>query len=88
MHKAARSVLPPGGRHNADGSDKPVTMKAPVAVTACLDEDEAADLPEVELKIEGSGVFSVSVGPSTKRTLASAHLTSPEEVIFAMESVL
>jgi trehalose 6-phosphate synthase/phosphatase len=85
MHKAARSVLPPGGRY-ADG--KAVTMKAPVAVTACLDEDEAEKLPEVELKIDGSGVFSVSVGPSTKRTLASAHLTSPEEVIFAMEGVL
>jgi trehalose 6-phosphate synthase/phosphatase len=85
MHKAARSLLPMGGR-NPDG--KPVTMKPPVAVTACLDEEEAATLPEVELKITPAGLFSVSVGPPSKRTLASAHLTSPEEVVFAMEGVM
>lgn len=85
MHKAARSLLPPGGR----GSDgKPVLMKPPVAVTACLDEDEAAHLPDVELALQNNGVYSVSVGPSTKRTLAGWHLTSPEEVVFAMEAVL
>lgn len=85
MHKAARSVLPPGGS-NLDG--KPVMMKPPVAVTACLDDDEADELPEVQLKIKTEGIFSVSVGPSSKRTLANSHLTGPEEVVLAMEGVI
>lgn len=85
MHRAARSVFPPGGR-SVDGSAN--TMKPPVAVTSCMDEDEAANLPDVELKIQPDGVFSTSVGAPSKKTLASAHLTSPEEVVFAMEHLL
>lgn len=68
--------------------DAPNVMKPPVAVTSILDEDEAALLPEVTLKIQPEGVFSTSVGAPSKKTLASAHLTSPEEVVFAMEYLL
>jgi trehalose 6-phosphate synthase/phosphatase len=84
MFRSLRTIYPPGGP--VDG--QPTIFKAPVAVTAAYDPEEAANLPDVELQIQPEDIFSTTVGPPAKKTLAGWHVTSPEEVVEAMEHLL
>ncbi|KAJ3507777.1 hypothetical protein NLJ89_g6115 [Agrocybe chaxingu] len=54
-----------------------VTMEAPVAVTL-VDDPNAKP---VELAIRPEAVFTTAVGHSSKRTLASWHVTTPQEIV-------
>ncbi|PPQ70030.1 hypothetical protein CVT24_003797 [Panaeolus cyanescens] len=64
----ALQLFPPGTTE--------VTMEAPLSVT--LIEGEA---PPQKLAIKPEAVFTTAVGHSTKRTLASWHVTTPQEVV-------
>ncbi|KAI6029859.1 glycosyltransferase family 20 protein [Pisolithus microcarpus 441] len=44
--------------------------------------------PDVELAIRPDDIFTTSVGPSSKRTLAGWHVTTPEEVVDHMLYIL
>ncbi len=52
-------------------------MDAPVSVTL-VDEPDAKP---VELNIKQEAVFTTAVGHSSKRTLASWHVTTPQEIV-------
>ncbi|WVN85312.1 trehalose-phosphatase [Cryptococcus depauperatus CBS 7841] len=84
MFRALRTIFPPGGVDD----DKPVIMKPPVAVTSTMEPEEAAELADVELAIRPHDVFATTVGPPAKKTLASWHVTCPEEVVEALETLL
>ncbi|WVQ98709.1 trehalose-phosphatase [Kwoniella sp. CBS 9459] len=85
MFRALRVVFPPGGLSDASAK---IVMKPPVAVTSMMDAEEAAELPDVDLSIRPDEVFSTTVGPPAKKTLAGWHVTCPEEVVEALETVL
>ena len=55
------------------------TMPVPLSVTL-LGGDGAAAEP-VELAIAPDAVFTTAVGHSSKRTLASWHVTTPAEIV-------
>ena len=84
MFRSLRAIFPPG-RHQ---ENEPVTMKPPVAITSMMDADEAEQLPEVQLSVTPEDVFSTTVGPPAKKTLAGWHVTSPEEVVDAVVHLL
>ncbi|KAF9066784.1 glycosyltransferase family 20-domain-containing protein [Rhodocollybia butyracea] len=69
-------------------------MEAPLSVTLVdEDDDEGSDdnfskFPPVSIHLSPDAVYSVAVGHSSKRTLASWHVTSPAEVIGAIEGIL
>ncbi|KAF6764435.1 trehalose-6-phosphate phosphatase [Ephemerocybe angulata] len=54
-----------------------VKMDAPLAVTLIDGEGK----PPVDLAIKPEAVFTTAVGHSSKRTLASWHVTAPQEVV-------
>jgi trehalose 6-phosphate synthase/phosphatase len=54
-----------------------VTMEAPLSVTL-IDGNGA---PPVQLSIKPEAVFTTAVGHSSKRTLASWHVTTPQEIV-------
>src|SRR5687768_16149397 len=54
-----------------------VQMEAPLSVTLV----ETGDKPPVELDIRPDAVFTTAVGHSSKRTLASWHVTTPQEIV-------
>jgi len=58
------------------GTNK-VTMEAPIAVTL-VDDPNAKP---VELGIKPEAIFTTAVGHSSKRTLASWHVTTPQEIV-------
>ncbi|KAJ7038063.1 glycosyltransferase family 20-domain-containing protein [Mycena alexandri] len=58
------------------GSTK-ATLDAPLSVTLI----DAEDAPPVELAIKPDCVFTTAVGQSSKRTLASWHVTTPAEIV-------
>jgi trehalose 6-phosphate synthase/phosphatase len=84
MFRSLRSIFPPGG----PVADEPLILKPPVAITSSMEPEEAAEMPDVELKIKPQMIFSTTVGPPAKKTLAGWHVTCPEEVVDAMESLL
>lgn len=43
--------------------------------------DNTKEHSDVELAVSPEGVFTTAVGHSSKRTLASWHVTTPEEVV-------
>jgi len=59
-------------------------MEAPVAVTL-VDDPNAAP---VDLAIKNEAVFTTAVGHSSKRTLASWHVTTPQEIVEHMLSLV
>lgn len=83
MFRSLRAIYPPGGV-----TDEAVVLKPPVAVTSSLDPEDAEALPDVTLKVRPQGIFSTTVGPPAKKTLAGWHVTCPEEVVEAMEHLL
>ncbi|KAG2105767.1 glycosyltransferase family 20 protein [Suillus discolor] len=54
------------------------TMEPPLSVMLVDNTKEHSD---VELAVSPEGVFTTAVGHSSKRTLASWHVTTPEEVV-------
>lgn len=84
MFRSLRTIFPPGGiTHGA-----PVILRPPVAVTSSLEPEEIAELPDVELKVTPDKIFATTVGPPAKKTLAGWHVTSPEEVVDAIEHLV
>ncbi|CAK5262104.1 unnamed protein product [Mycena citricolor] len=55
------------------------SMEAPLSVT--LVEPQFANASPVELAISPDCVFTTAVGASSKRTLASWHVTTPQEIV-------
>ncbi|KAJ6615117.1 trehalose-6-phosphate phosphatase [Mycena sp. CBHHK59/15] len=55
------------------------TMEAPLSVTLIDADGDAA--PPVDLAIAPDCVFTTAVGHSSKRTLASWHVTTPQEIV-------
>jgi trehalose 6-phosphate synthase/phosphatase len=84
MFRSLRTIFPPGGPQK----DQPVILRPPVAVTSAMEPEDAAELPDVSLQITPDGIFSTTVGPPAKKTLAGWHVTCPEEVVEAMEGLL
>lgn len=54
-----------------------VKMDAPLSVTLIDGEGQ----PAVDLAIKPEAVFTTAVGHSSKRTLASWHVTAPQEIV-------
>ncbi|KAG2363016.1 trehalose 6-phosphate phosphatase [Suillus spraguei] len=59
-------------------STSKATMEPPLSVTLVDKNKEHGD---VELAVSPEAVFTTAVGHSSKRTLASWHVTTPEEVV-------
>ncbi|CCM05832.1 uncharacterized protein FIBRA_08068 [Fibroporia radiculosa] len=62
------------------GDTTKVRLDAPLSVTLLAKEPTTTYEP-VDLRLTHEGVFTTAVGHSSKRTLASWHVTSPEEVV-------
>ena len=65
---------------SASSSSK-IVMEPPLSVTLLAGKDAQASFQPVELAIEREAVFTTAVGHSSKRTLATWHVTTPEEVV-------
>ncbi|KIK68618.1 glycosyltransferase family 20 protein [Collybiopsis luxurians FD-317 M1] len=92
-----------GATEDGSSGDKvDFLMEAPLSVTL-VDEDEedeednssstysggaASKFHPVHIQLAPEAIFTVAVGHSSKRTLASWHVTSPAEVVGAMEGLL
>ncbi|KAJ4490259.1 glycosyltransferase family 20 protein [Lentinula aciculospora] len=78
-------------------------MDAPLSVTLVDDDDDEEEqgcdnssnntsanskYPPMTIHLSPEAVFTVAVGHSSKRTLASWHVTSPAEVVGAVEGLL
>ncbi|KAG1763711.1 glycosyltransferase family 20 protein [Suillus occidentalis] len=59
-------------------STSKATMEPPLSVTLV---DNTKEYGDVELAVSPEAVFTTAVGHSSKRTLASWHVTTPEEVV-------
>ncbi|KIK33093.1 hypothetical protein CY34DRAFT_18600 [Suillus luteus UH-Slu-Lm8-n1] len=59
-------------------STSKATMEPPLSVTLI---DNTKEYGDVELAVSPEAVFTTAVGHSSKRTLASWHVTTPEEVV-------
>jgi trehalose 6-phosphate synthase/phosphatase len=55
------------------------SMEAPIAITLLNSGKEPA--PTVPLSIQSEAIFTTAVGPSSKRTLARWHVTTPQEIL-------
>ncbi|KAL7423946.1 hypothetical protein Q5752_001531 [Cryptotrichosporon argae] len=84
MFRSLRTVFPPGGPRDGE----PTKMKPPVGLLSMLEPADAQALADVDLAITPANVFSTTVGPPAKKTLAQWHVTCPEEVVEAMECLL
>jgi trehalose 6-phosphate synthase/phosphatase len=54
------------------------TLDPPLSVTTV---NGVADYKPVELAIKSDAIFTTAVGHSSKRTLASWHVTTPAEIV-------
>ena len=55
-------------------------LEAPLSVTL-VEDDGGVPLPGAELAVASDAIFTTAVGHRSKRTMASWHLTTPEEVV-------
>ncbi|KAJ3764074.1 trehalose-6-phosphate phosphatase [Lentinula raphanica] len=103
MFRALRQFTerPSPEAHETDdskSSDKAeFVMEAPLSVTLVDDNDDEEGqvshssnnkYPPIKIHLAPEAVFTVAVGHSSKRTLASWHVTSPAEVVGAVEGLL
>ena len=58
------------------GTDS-LLMEAPIAITLL----KGKEAPAVPLSIQQEAIFTTAVGHSSKRTLASWHVTTPQEIV-------
>ncbi|SJK98408.1 related to trehalose-6-phosphate phosphatase [Armillaria ostoyae] len=63
-----------------------VVLEAPLSVT--LIDPEAKTAPPVQLAIAPDAIFTTAVGHSSKRTLASWHVTTPQEIVEHMLEIV
>jgi trehalose 6-phosphate synthase/phosphatase len=70
----ALNIFPPGAPARA-------TLEAPLSVTLLEPQVGNTPAPPVELAIAADAIFTTAVGHSSKRTLASWHVTTPQEII-------
>jgi trehalose 6-phosphate synthase/phosphatase len=56
---------------------KELIMEAPIAITLLTSKQA----PAVSLSIQTEAIFTTAVGHSSKRTLASWHVTTPQEIV-------
>lgn len=68
------------------GGEK-LSMEAPLSVTLAL-KDQSTKPPPVDLALDHEAIFTTAVGHSTKKTLASWHVTAPEEVVESMLNIV
>jgi trehalose 6-phosphate synthase/phosphatase len=66
---------------SAGGAPPRVLMEPPLSVTLLAGKDAQNQFAPVELALEREAVFATAVGHSSKRTLATWHVTTPEEVV-------
>lgn len=71
-------VLAPG----STPSLKPI-MNAPVSTT--FSNEDTVETPTKEINASPDEIFTITIGPASKRTLAGWHLTTPEQLIDALE---
>lgn len=90
MFRSLRSILPltTASASSTDPAAAKNIMSAPIAVTSTCTAEEREKLGDVEVKLEAEGIFSTAVGPSAKKTLARWHVTSPEEVVQMMATLV
>ncbi|KAJ3972167.1 trehalose-6-phosphate phosphatase [Lentinula raphanica] len=103
MFRALRQFTerPSPEAHEADdsksGDKAEFVMEAPLSVTLVDDNDDEEGqvshssnnkYPPIKIHLAPEAVFTVAVGHSSKRTLASWHVTSPAEVVGAVEGLL
>ena len=73
---------------SASGTATPVLMDAPLSANLSLTPHAPPKSPDeltpVELAIQSAAIFSVSVGASSKKTLASWHVQTPVDVVNSM----
>ncbi|KAJ8081818.1 hypothetical protein PM082_007664 [Marasmius tenuissimus] len=72
----ALNIFPGGASSN---STSKVKLEAPLSVK--LIDNGLGDPAPVELEIRPDAIFTTAVGHSSKRTLASWHVTAPQEVV-------
>ena len=67
----------------------PTTLDPPLSVTLLAStKEERERYQPVELAIQSDAVFTTAVGHSSKRTLASWHVTTPQEIVEHMLNML
>jgi trehalose 6-phosphate synthase/phosphatase len=71
-------IIPPGP------SDA-LVMQPPTSAAIL---EPSSTLSPVELAIVPEAIFATTVGPSSKKTLAHWHVTSPQEIVEAMASLV
>lgn len=64
--------------------ERTATMAPPTSAELVHDGGEAPQLKPVQLHIKPDALFPTAVGPSSKRTLASWHVTSAPELVESM----
>ena len=87
----ALSLFPPGtgkARLEApvsvtliEGSDTPPASSPIIESSEERQAELAAKFPTLDLTIHKDAVFTTAVGHSSKRTLASWHVTTPQEIV-------
>ncbi|KAF9261690.1 trehalose-6-phosphate phosphatase [Marasmius fiardii PR-910] len=63
---------------NSNNGAAKAKLEAPLSVKLV---DQIEDAPPVELDVRPDAIFTTAVGHSSKRTLASWHVTTPQEVV-------
>ncbi|KAF8343102.1 trehalose-6-phosphate phosphatase [Cantharellus anzutake] len=88
MFRALQIVIP---QFSPNGASTPNRMEPPISASLSASPAHSAntspkpELQPVDLLADPTCVFSTSVGPSTKKTLAKWHVTTPQEIV---ESIL
>ena len=80
MFRALGTTVPSTNTNTNETTATPVRMEPPLSAALAAGVN-VSDLPAVELSLSSSQIFSTSVGLSSKKTLASWHLTSPVEIV-------
>lgn len=78
MFRALGNIVP-----STNGAGTRIRMEPPMSAALAAGVN-VSDLPAVELSLSSSQIFSTSVGLSSKKTLASWHVTSPSEIVDAL----
>jgi len=87
MFRALLSVMPsssPSGLSTPNRMEPPISASLSATPAHSAPASPIPELQPVDLAVDASGVFSTSVGSSTKKTLAIWHVTSPQEVVESM----
>ncbi len=87
MFRALNTVIPsspPNGLTTPSRMEPPISASLSASPAPSAHTSPKPELQPVDLAVDASGVFSTSVGSSTKKTLAKWHVTSPQEIVESM----